>query len=511
MLPETIRRKLRDLPDHPGCYLFRDRRGRIIYVGKAVSLRHRVRSYFRRAARRGTDPKLRGLAHSIADIETLPARSETAALLLESRLIKAYRPWFNRQFKDDKRYPLLAVDIAQPFPRFRLCRVRRRDGQVYFGPYASSPAARAALEFVEKRFGTRRCAAPVPGPADHAHCINDLVRFCAAPCVGAVSPEAYRERVAEACAFLRGERPAVLADLRAAMLAAAEALEFEKAAALRDTLQWLRTALRTRPTGLRTPGAAGGGRAGLRALAVALGLPRPPRRVEAFDISTISGRHAVGSSVVAVDGVPRPALYRRYRVRSSDARDDTAMMAEVIRRRFARLVAENARPPELVLVDGGAGQVRAAERELKRLGLDGAPPVAGLAKRQELLLWRGRTLALDRDSPALQVLQRLRDEAHRFALAYHRRLRARCLRESLLDEVPGIGPERKRRLLRACGSLAGVVRAPEAVLAAVPGIGPRLARTLRLLLAPAAPTRLPRGLPAAGRSGTLAPGSAAAP
>ncbi len=483
MLPEIIQRKLRELPDAPGCYLMRDRRGRIIYVGKAASLRRRVRSYFRLAARRSADPKLRGLVHSIADFDVQVVRNEAAALLTESRLIKAYRPWYNRQLKDDKRYPLLAVDEQAPFPRVRLCRVRRADGAAYFGPYASSPAARAAQEFVEKRFGLRRCAPVRPGPADHAHCINDIVRFCAAPCIGKVTPAEYRRRVEEACAFLRGERPAIFREMREAMEEAARGLRFEKAAALRDTLRLLHLAVRQRAGAARPPGVtAEAGRAGIQALADALGLPRPPRLIEAYDVSSISGTHAVGSCVAAVEGLPRGDRYRRFRIKTLSAADDAAMMAELVRRRVARLRQEGAPLPDLILVDGGSQQVRAARAELERLGA-GSVPVAGLAKRHETIVRERGPVMLDRASPALQVLQRLRDEAHRFALSYHRNLRARRLRESRLDDIPGVGATRRRTLLRAFGSVARVAAAPESELAAVPGIGPALARTLHEALA----------------------------
>jgi len=478
MLPERLQQKLRDLPDRPGCYLMRDRFGRIIYIGKAASLRHRVRSYFQRAAGRRMDPKLRSLLHSVADLDVLVLPSEADAILTEGKLIKDYRPRYNILLKDDKRFPLLRLDPGHPFPRLRLCRFQRPDGAVYFGPYASSPAARAALEFVEKRCGLRRCAPLVPGPADHRHCLNDIVRFCSAPCIGKITAEAYAERVAEARAFLEGKRPAALQELEGAMLEAARARQFEKAAGLRDSLRLLRLAVRQRAHVRRAPGQPeADALAGIRELAALLGLARPPRVIEAYDLSSISGTLAVGSLVAAEDGIPKPARYRRFRIKTPQAVDDARMMAEVIRRRFSRLLLTGAPPPGLVLVDGGAIQVRAAEAELAGLGLADVP-VAGLAKRFETLLFRRQALNLPPESHALRTLQRLRDEAHRFALAYHRRLRARRLRESWLDEVPGIGAARKQALLRRFGSVSRLRRAPESELAALPGIGPALAREL---------------------------------
>lgn len=483
MLPDLIKRKLRDLPDKPGCYLMRDRYGRIIYVGKAASLRHRVRSYFHRAALNRADPKIRGLVKSVADLDIVVLRSEADAILTEGKLIKDYRPRYNALLKDDKRFPLLRLDLNQPFPRMRLCRIQRNDGAVYFGPYASSPAARAALEFVEKHFGLRKCAPLAPGLSDHRHCINDIVRFCSAPCIGKTTPAAYRARVNEAVAFMRGMRPAVFKEVETAMEKAAQALNFEKAAALRDTLRLLRLAVKERAHIARSSGLdAEAGRAGVAALGKALGLRRPARVIEAFDISNISGTLAVGSLVAAVNGVPKPARYRRFRIKTLRSADDARMMAEVIRRRFARLRQEGARAPDLVLVDGGLIQMRAAEAELTALGL-AEIPVAGLAKRFERIFYARRVLSLPADSPALKVLQRLRDEAHRFALAYHRALRARRIRESRLDDIPGIGATRKQDLLRHFGSVARLARAPEQAIAGLPGVGSALARQIKQALA----------------------------
>ncbi|MFC1461613.1 GIY-YIG nuclease family protein, partial [Verrucomicrobiota bacterium] len=195
-----LKEKVRELPDKPGCYIMRDRRGQIIYVGKAASLRKRVQSYFRHGTLRSADPKLRGLINSIDDIEVIVLKNEATAVLTEGRLIKAYRPRYNTFFKDDKRFLMVRLDMSQAFPRFQLCRIQRNDNSLYFGPYASSMAARVALEFVEKGFGVRKCRARLPDASDHKHCINDIVRFCSAPCLGRVSAGQYHARVNEACA-----------------------------------------------------------------------------------------------------------------------------------------------------------------------------------------------------------------------------------------------------------------------------------------------------------------------
>lgn len=505
-LPDNIKAKLRELPDKPGCYIMRNRYGRIIYVGKAVSLRQRVRSYFHQAAHRRADAKLRGLIHSIADFDVIVARSEADAVLTEGRLIKDYRPRYNSLLKDDKRFPLLSTDLNQPFPRFKLCRFQRPDNALYFGPYANSRAARVSLEFIEKRFGLRKCVPLIPGPADHHHCINDIVRFCAAPCIGKVTPAEYRERVNEACAFLRGERPAILKEVESVMEEAAQALNFEKAAAWRDTLHGLRTTIRERARVARTPvSRSAGGLAGVKALRDVLHLSHLPRLIEAYDMSSISGTLAVGSRVADVDGLPCPARYRLFRIKTPSVKDDAGMMAEVIRRRFSRLKQEGGVPPDLVLVDGGAIQLQAARRELDVLGF-AALPVVGLAKRLEEIYapslpkidggtpWNGdrrvQVLRLAPDSPALKMFQALRDEAHRFALTYHRRLRARRIRESVLDDIPGIGARRKQQLLKHFSSVSRLTQASEEEIAALPGIGQVMARLIKQTLsAPAAPQR----------------------
>ncbi len=487
-IPERVRTKLQELPDKPGCYLMRDKRGRIVYVGKARSLRKRVQSYFRDSSLRRGSPKLRGLVRSIADIDLVVVRTEAEATLTESRLIKEYRPRYNVSFRDDKRFLLLRAELGQPFPRLRLCRVKRDEGSEYFGPFPSSAATRATLDFIEKRFGLRKCGPRIPDAETHRHCINDIVRFCSAPCIGKISPEDYRERVLEACAFLRGERPKVLQELRENMQAASEALDFERAAALRDTLQALNQVVRRRARIASTPELKQqAAEQGVKDLKRLLKLPAVPHVIEAYDISNISGTYAVASMVCAVDGVPHKNLYRRFRIKSVAGSDDPAMMAEVIRRRYGDLRDSGAPMPGLVLVDGGPTQLGAARAELAQLGLVNVP-TAGLAKRFELVYIHPAEppLELERNSPALQVLQRLRDEAHRFALDYHQRLRRRRIRESVLDDIPGIGPCRKKKLLKHMGSLRRIEKASEEDIAKVPGIGRETARLIKAALRDAA-------------------------
>jgi excinuclease ABC subunit C len=485
-LSSLLKSKLRALPDKPGCYLMRDSSGRIIYVGKAASLRKRVKSYFRMATLRSAPAKVRSLIHSVADLDIITARNEADAILTENKLIKDYQPRFNVLLRDDKRFLLLNIDLNQEWPRFRLSRIRRDDGAVYFGPYLSSAAARTALEFVEKKFGLRKCAPSVPDKETHRHCLNDIIRFCSAPCLGKISPAAYRARVDEALAFLRGEKPAMLDELRGEMDRAAAKLDFEKAAVIRDALHLLFSAVKRRAGIARVGGvSAENALAGVKMLQQIFGLPRHPGLIQAFDVSNISGKHAVGSMVTAVAGICRPSLYRRFRITTRESADDAAMMAEIIRRHFKRLKEEEKKMPDLVLIDGGIVQLRAAQSVLHELGISGVAS-AGLAKRTEQIYLEDKNLVrriiLPANSPALQILQRLRDEAHRFALAYHHRLRAKLIRESVLDDVAGLGARRKEKLLKRFGSVGALARASEKTISSTAGIGTDLARKIKEFL-----------------------------
>ncbi|HBA83226.1 MAG TPA: excinuclease ABC subunit C [Verrucomicrobia bacterium] len=480
---EKIKNKLQTLPDKPGVYFMRDKTGRIVYVGKAASLRSRVRSYFRQSTLRSAEPKLRGLISSIEDFDYLVVRTDAEAILTEGRMIKDYRPRYNILMKDDKRFLMIRVNLNDPFPRFEACRIDKCDGATYFGPYASSQAAWAALEFIERRFGLRLCRPRVPGPEDHKHCLNDIVRFCSAPCIGKISPEEYRERVETACAFMRGERPEFLVELHKAMEKEAAELHFEKAAALRDSLALLHRVIKERfrarkTLAIRTEDA----QAGIAELQTVLHLERAPHVIEAYDISNISGTLAVASLVCAVDGVSAKNRYRLFRIKTVEGSDDPRMIAEVIRRRFERAQNEKTSLPDLVIVDGGITQMRAAKAELERVGL-GQMPLAGLAKRFEEIHHANPAMEspirLPMNSKALRVLQQLRDEAHRFALTYHRHLRLKRVRESILDEIEGIGDKRKQLLLTHFGSIARIKRASVEEIAALPGVGQALAETIK--------------------------------
>ena len=482
----NLREKLAALPDKPGCYLMRDRTGTIIYVGKAASLRRRVQSYFRPSTLRGAPPKVRSMVHSVADLDVITVRNEAEALLTESTLIKQYRPRFNIVLRDDKRYLALRADPRDPVPRLATCRILRDDNALYFGPFPSAAVVRTVLDFTEKRYGLRKCTPIRPDAETYRHCINDIVRFCSAPCVGRVSPEAYRARFDEACAFLRGERPSVIEEVKDQMQAAAETHGYEKAAALRDTWMALREMVKQRVRVVATPGMhAADALAGLRELQSLIGLPGLPTLIEGFDISNLFGTYSVASMVAASDGLPDRRLYRRFRIRTVEGSDDPRSMAEVIGRRYARQRDDGKPLPGLILIDGGVTQLRASREALAALGLSHVPSV-GLAKeREEIVLDDGRPpLLLPRDSDALRVLTRLRDEAHRFAVDYHRRLRNRLIRESALDEIPGIGPAKKTALLSRFGSIYRLARASRDDIASVPGIGRTLAEAILRAVTP---------------------------
>lgn len=512
-----LRAKLRDVPHKPGVYVMRDRLRRVIYVGKARDLRKRLASYFTPSRLALADLKTRALVQSVWDFEFHPVASEAEAVLYEGRLIKEFRPKYNVSFRDDKRFLLVRVHLGDPWPRFQLTRLRKADGARYFGPFAHSGALRATLSALRKKFGIRACRPAVPTERDFKHCLDAVIKNCSAPCVGRISREEYLERVERACEFLEGASREMLEQVEAEMKEAAARLDFEKAASLRNLLQDLRATAKPVTRFVRkTLPVSKDPAADLAALAEALRLPRPPRIMECFDISNISDTHIVASMVRFRDGLPDRSAYRRYRITSTLGQNDFASMAEVVRRRYSRLLREHAGSvgegcqldalelaeksgafPELVIVDGGKGQLSSACKELMRLGLGGLP-IIGLAKEFEEIYRPGHPLPLrlPEDSPALHLLQRIRDEAHRFANAYHSLLMKRRVRESLLDDIPGVSESRKRALLRAFGSVERLRVQPPEAIARVPGIGPRLAAEIAAWLArgasPACQSQAPR-------------------
>lgn len=501
--------RLRDVPHQPGVYIMRDRLDRVIYVGKARDLRRRLSNYFTPSRARHADIKTRALIGSIWNFEWHTVHSDPEAILLEGRLIKEFRPKYNISFRDDKRFLLVKVNESEPWPRFQLTRLRKDDGARYFGPFPHSGALRSALAWLQKEFGIRSCRAANPDENDYRHCLDHVIRRCSAPCVGRITRADYMQRVRMACEFLEGKSREAIDAVEEEMRAAAARLDFERAASLRDMLDALkRTARPIRRFTRQDLPRVINPEADLRALRDALRLPAPPALMECFDISNISNTHIVASMVCFRDGVPDRAAYRRYRITSTQGQNDFASMAEVVRRRYERVLRDiraaggaalddtqldadeaaacvrrahpgSPRLPDLVIVDGGRGQLSKACSELQRLGLHGIE-VIGLAKQYEEIYRPGRPtpLRLPADSGALKLLQRIRDEAHRFANGYHQLLMKRRISESILDDCPGVSQARKAALLRRFGSVKRLKKASAEEIQSVEGVGPKLAAAL---------------------------------
>jgi len=480
---DRIRDKLSQLPHKPGVYLMRDRFGTVIYVGKARALRKRVSQYFHPSRRHGWDLKLAALIEAIEDFDVHVVKSEPEALLLEGKLIKEFKPRYNVSFRDDKNFLLIKVNLNDPIPRFALTRVRQQDGAKYFGPFVSSGACRRTITMLRKKFNLRGCRPLKPTERDYKHCLYGHLQHCSAPCVGKVTLDDYRQQVAKASDYLEGQAGEWEKELETEMKKAAESLDYEKAARYRDMISDLReTTRRSRKftrMPVKLPGAIDTGR-DLIALAQALNLAAPPERIEGFDISNISGTFMVASMVSFLDGKPDRARYRRFRMKSVVAQDDFACMAETVRRRYSRLKRESRPMPDLILIDGGKGQLGMACRELAKLGLEHLP-VIGLAKEFEEIYQPGKRtpLRLGLDSGALKLLQRVRDESHRFANTYNAELRLKKISESILDELPGIGSSRKAALLKKFGSVQQLRKASLEDIQQVPGFGKKSADALK--------------------------------
>ena len=597
-----MREKLRHLPAAPGVYLFKDEAGRCLYVGKARSLRNRVRHYFRK----GNDlhPRIGAMVERARDLEYIVTDSEVEALVLESNLIKEHRPRYNVILRDDKSYPYLKVTLGEDYPRLFLTRRLVDDGSRYFGPYANTGAVQETLNLLKRLFPLRTCREAVLKRRDRP-CLNYHIKRCLGPCTGGVDRERYRALAGDVCRFLEGRQSEIVARLTREMEEAAANLAFERAAVLRDQVRAVGEVLEgqkvSRPGGrdrdvcavaqgdglavvtvfyvragrvvgrdhfpMEPPGETsdaevltaflkqfyfgsamvppevvtaavlreevpalvqglrqaaghrvvvtvplrgekkellalagknaalalaeelrGGARVTreLAELAELAALSGPPGRVEGYDISHTAGHEQVGVMVVAEEGRLAPSLYRRFKIAGTGEGDDYAALAHVMGRRLARGLAGDRGflpLPDLILVDGGKGQLHAAAGALAAAGLQ--IPLLSLAKREETIFTAdGRELRLPRDAAALQFLQRLRDEAHRFAIAYHRARRQKG-RQSLLEEIEGVGPVRRKALLQAFGSLEAMRRATVAELGRVPGMNrPAAERVYRFLHEP---------------------------
>ncbi|MCJ7619974.1 MAG: excinuclease ABC subunit UvrC [Anaerolineae bacterium] len=598
-----IKGRLASIPARPGVYLMKGEADEVLYVGKAVNLRNRLRSYFQSSATRS--PKVLRLVDNAADLDFFVTDSELEALILECNLIKRHRPHYNVRLKDDKRYPYIKITWQEDFPRVNVVRRMLADGARYFGPYTSSAAMRQTLALLRRIFPYLTCKRKITG-SDERSCLYHHIGRCLAPCIGAVSKDDYRDMMQQVCLFLEGKGEEVLASLRQRMETAAENMEFERAANLRDQIdavervierqrvvsaslvdqdaiaiaredgevctqvffvrsgklvgheyflmegagdveepeilssflkqfydhaahvppeillpaeieenqvieRWL-TERRGGKVSLRVPRRGQKRKllemveenaretlshllareqiertralSGLNDLQTQLGLHGPPLRIEAYDISNLQGVAATGSMVVFAAGAPAKSEYRRFKIRAAQGPDDYAMMQQVLRRRFRRAAAEEretqgswAQIPDLIVVDGGKGQLNAALEVLAEQGLEGVP-IIGLAKAREEIFTPAESepVVLPRDSEALHLLQRLRDEAHRFAIVYHKAVRRSQSLSSILEEIPGIGPRRRRALLKRFTSLDAIRKASLEELSSVEGMNENMAR-----------------------------------
>jgi excinuclease ABC subunit C len=542
---DHIRKKLGQVPHKPGVYLHKDRFGTVIYVGKARDLRKRVSQYFHPSRRLGWDLKFNALVEAIHDFDVHVVKSEPEALLLESKLIKEFHPRYNVSFRDDKRYLMVKINLNDPIPNFAFARIKKDDGARYFGPFVNSTAVRNTLALVTRQFNLRGCRVFTPGAADYKHCLYGHLKYCTAPCINNVTREQYLDQVRAACDFMDGQCREMQDQLQVEMRKAAAAQDYEKAADLRDLLKDLeRTTKKTEkfervpynlPLALNPAN-------DLVELAKVLGLAAPPQRIEGFDISNISGTFKVASLVSFKNGRPDRANYRRFKIKSVQGQDDFASMAEVIRRRYTRVLKESkaqgpkshveveprdeggepiaqelqkliaetslefkrkskapspksqagtpasslqpsASFPDLILIDGGKGQLNAACAELAKLGLEKLP-IIGLAKEFEEIYRPGESqpLRLGLAHPAVKLLQRVRDESHRVANSYNAQLRLKKISESILDDFPGIGEQRKAALLKKFGSVQRLRLATLEQIAAVPGFGGKAAQELKTFL-----------------------------
>ena len=481
-ISDLIRSKINNLPHKPGVYLMKDRLGTVIYVGKARDVRKRVGQYFHPSRKMGWDVKFRALVDSVFDFDVHLVKGDPEALLLESRLIKQFKPRYNVSLRDDKRFLMLKVNLNDPIPRFALTRLKVNDGARYFGPFPDSRALRRSIDLARHNFSLRGCKPLNPGENDYKHCLYGHIEVCSAPCVGKVSLEQYRVQVENACDFLNGHCSDILKSLESDMEVAADAKDYERAARLRDQIKALRDTTRKTTRYRKLPNqlpVSLNPENDLIELAGILELPAPPSLIEGFDISNISGSFMVASMIVFRNGRPANGDYRKYKIKGVSGQDDFACMAEAVKRRYSRLKKGGRQMPDLILIDGGKGQLSSAVKSLSELGLEKLQ-IIGLAKEFEEIYKPSckEPLRLGLDNNALQLLQRIRDESHRFANSFNAELRLKRISESLLDEFPGIGEQRKAALLKHFGSLRRLKKSTLPEIIEVPGFGIKTAQAL---------------------------------
>ena len=471
---EIIEEKLSLLAHVPGVYIMKDKDGTIIYVGKAISLKNRVTQYFR--SHKNHSVKVKAMVARIVDFDVIIVGSEIEALILECNLIKKYRPKYNISLKDDKTYPYLKVSLNEDFPRLMITRKKLPDGGKYYGPFTDVEALHSSLDFLRKLFPLRTCRNLPDRP-----CLEYHMKRCLAPCAEKVSKEEYRSLIKDVCMFLDGKSKELDKDLEKRMLKAAEVLDFELAARLRDQLNAVRKVRENVrvsmqdvkremeyqlaelvPPDAKTIGA-------VNELGKYLGLKNPPVLMECFDISHNQGQETVASMVVFENGMPKKSAYRRFKIKSTEGKpDDFLSMREVTTRRYGK---KDIDLPDLIVIDGGKGQLSSALEIIRGAGhID--VPVVGLAKREEEIFCEGESepVILPRDSQALYLIQRIRDEAHRFAITFHRSLRRKRNMVSILDNIEGIGPKRRNILLEHYSSIDKIKVAEVEEMASLKGM-----------------------------------------
>jgi excinuclease ABC subunit C len=470
-----------NVPNKPGVYIFRDSFGKVIYIGKAVNLRRRISQYFQASRSLRADPKQRSLINSINTWECLTVKSESESLLLESRLIKQYAPYYNILMRDDKRYLLIKINLKSPFPKLSLVRIRKNDGANYYGPFPHGGVLRQTVNFLSTYFKLRLCSSYEPGENDRTHCMEARVKLCCEPCIGKASKDEYSNKVEKLLKVLAGDIKEVTVTLESEMYDNAKAKRFEKAAERRDMIRNITDIFGKRNRSFRfatLPTHSGSD--AVKDLQKVLGLSKKPTVIEAFDVSNMGEQIAVASMVCFVNGRPDRKSYRRFKIKTIKGIDDFGMMEEVIARHFRRKHDSNIKMPGLVMVDGGKGQLSAALKALKKAGIP-AFPVIGLAKKREEIFLPGRStpIVLEKTKPSLKLLQAIRDEAHRFAVTYNREIRLKRINESILDDIPGIGVERKKSILKSYPSINDLRNStPEEIALKVDCIGIKLAREI---------------------------------
>jgi excinuclease ABC subunit C len=442
-----VKEKVQQLPHKPGCYLMKDARGTVLYVGKAKDLRNRVSSYFADSA--DLTPDKRRMVAQVADIDYLETADEVDAVLTEARLIKDIQPPFNVRLTDDKTFPYLEITTREDFPAVYLTRTPRPRSKLY-GPFTDVKGLRAALPILQEIFRFRTCELDIraddPKLRYNRPCLLCPIKRCWGPCAGRISRDEYRRTIQRFRRFLEGKRQPLLVAMRREMKALSDAQRYEEAARIRDQLQAIESLanrglvdVHVQPEVFQRDT-----EQGLAALARVVGRERI-RTIEGVDIANLSGREAVGSLVTFIDGRPLKSGYRRFRIRTVEGQDDFASVAEVVSRRFRRLQDEGLPPPDVLLIDGGPGQLHAALASLGSLGIDGVA-VISLAKRAEELYLPGQRepMRLPRTHAGLQILQYVRDEAHRFAQHYHHILRRRSVLGARADRLPRRGRGKRR-------------------------------------------------------------------